>query len=84
MRAVDGFQESRFSLISARVACGASIFDFAAGAGTFTACLVDKGYSVTANDIGKSSGVLTPIPKLSIDLDRPGLVWNVKDGNLTW
>lgn len=47
------------------------MIDLAAGAGAFSARIVDAGYSVTSNDIENKSCKLTHIPKQTLDLYKP-------------
>ena len=71
VRTASGLHEDFLTIIQRPVPIGSRIVDLAAGAGAFSARLVDDGYDVMSNDIDDKNWQPTYIPKLTLDLDKP-------------
>lgn len=70
IHAAEGVHEEAFALVQKHVVIGSAVVDVGAGAGAFSARLLDAGYVVTALDVDTGKWALESVPLRHLDVNR--------------
>lgn len=69
IHAADGVHETAFARLRSHASIGSTVVDVGAGAGAFSARLVDAGYAVTALDVDTGKWALDSVPLRHLDVN---------------